>query len=51
MWIKLPATPNPSPKAHISSKTTSTVHNIRHLINEIETNKKTDVTEHLRSIF
>src|SRR5580698_1683896 len=33
MWIKLPATPNPSPKAHKISNTSKTVHNINHLTN------------------
>src|SRR5436190_1987948 len=34
MWTKLPATPNPSPNPHISSKITSNVHNIDHLQNK-----------------
>jgi hypothetical protein len=32
MWIKFPATPKPSPKAHINSKISKTVHNMGHLI-------------------
>jgi hypothetical protein len=33
MWIKLPATPNPSPKAHMISRISKRVHNINHLKN------------------